>query len=126
MNVQNEEIFHENYKYKLGLLNEISRDLAEWQGAIVQLWEYGISHSRLELRIERTNEPGNLHIRCLDCRSISAPVVWHNASLQVSLSASREDPVFVLYDSEVNATIICGRMDVFKDVNFAPYPPRRT
>src|SRR4051812_41683677 len=60
--------------------------LARWRGSDARLWELHPSHCCLLIRLERQGEPGHLVVYCGGPISISGPVRWSSAAIQIEPS----------------------------------------
>src|SRR4051812_32185888 len=75
--------------------------LDKWRGGMVQLWEYTISHFTLALRLTFNGRPGNLHLECSGCLSISGPVSWLNSDLRLHCRPDETgETVYVVCDAK--------------------------
>ena len=82
-----------------------------------QLWNYSCSHSILQIRIDKNEEYGNLHIICEGCYSINSPAFYSNCHLQIS---SNENPGsegrFLIFDEASDLQVFCDKVSIAENV----------
>lgn len=97
---------------------EVARDLNEalrpWRGATARLWNFTASLNLLEIRLERADQPGNAHLRCLSCVRLRAEVGWQPANLAVEVASN---DMLRIVDNAANLIVECSHASVLLDVS---------
>ena len=94
-------------------LQRIATFLSRWNGGDAKLWDYHLSHSSLQIRIEKQNVKGNLHLRCGDTIRIEAPSRWADCHITV---APCDDGGFLIVDESADVRIHVGIVDAAENV----------
>jgi hypothetical protein len=97
--------------------DELNRQLSAWHGAMVQWWEYGVSHGRLVLRISKPGTRGNIHLICGDCKFVRGPTAWDHSALTARETERRNvGASFVVEDPSADVEIRCNIVVVAENV----------
>ena len=82
-----------------------------------QLWDYSCSHSILQIRIDKNEEYGNLHIVCEGCYHVNSPTFYSDCHLRISLNedTSREGR-FLVFDECSDLQVFCDRVLIAENV----------
>jgi hypothetical protein len=102
-------------------IRQANEVLAKWRGAHAQLWSYTASLATLEIRLFSEDRPGNIHVVCSPCLSITGPVYWEGCQLTVD-AEDAEDGLFCLCDKGASVRVLCRQVYTFENVEplFAP------
>jgi hypothetical protein len=96
-------------------VNNINKKLKRARGWEAQLWLYRVSHSELEIRLQRPGE--NLTLMCIATFSISAPAHW-TSSLVINQQTDEiyNDTVYLIQDEPAGVLVKCRRVELFCNV----------
>jgi hypothetical protein len=92
---------------------------SQWAGGHARIWQFGISHRRMVIRVEWTEREDCLEIFASGCRHMKGPFSWESARFEI---ASRYDAdvlltLFTLADSKAGFELCCeGVTAVIKPV----------
>jgi hypothetical protein len=88
--------------------------LNRWRRGTACLWEFQVAHCHLTIRIERSGEPGNLHIICLGPEFIHGPVQWDDCAFEVHLESDQFGATerYVLRDIPANFEVRTDEIEV--------------
>jgi hypothetical protein len=100
--------------------DEVVSLLVKWQGGRAKLWEYTPTHSKITIRIEFSDRPGNLHIVCGGCNHICGPLSWRNCELIIERGS--ESGTKVLKDKKSGFELVCEVVSWLENVEpvYAP------
>ncbi len=85
-------------------LQKINRFLREYVGFSIQLWSYSISHSHLDLRLNR-GTAGNFHLRFAAVNAILLPQLSWQLNGQVNYDESQKHSRYVFVDENASVRI---------------------
>jgi hypothetical protein len=115
-----------NWSEIISDLEEIKQELGKWQvlGSSAQVWNYGVSFSRLKIRIEKVGHPHNFIITCEGTLSICGSLAWENAAFEISHKSITDiferKPVTtswcVLRDAQAGFEVVCAGIFAQRDV----------
>jgi hypothetical protein len=105
-------------------IRSINAALAQWQGEQAQFWTYTATLAALEIRLFSSRRPGNLHLACTPCLSISGPVSWDDCALTVAAAPGEED-LFLVQDQAAGVRVLCRQVYLFDNVE-PLFPPAIT
>lgn len=93
----------------------INAELKRTRGWEAQLWSYCVSHSELEIRLQRRSE--NLTLMCTGTFSISTPAYW-TSSLVINQQKDEKynRTVFLIQDEPVGVLVECRMVGLFYNV----------
>src|SRR5207253_2434528 len=95
-------------------IRAINAALAEWQGEQAQFWSYSAAPATLEIRLFSTRRPGNIHVVCMPCVSITGPLHWEPCALTVAADTSEED-LLIVQDQTAAVRVLCRQVYVFEN-----------
>ena len=94
---------------------EVIELLTKWRAGRVKLWDFTPTLSKLTLRVESRDTPGNFHIVCGGCSYICGPFSWRDCDFQVKLRVG-EDGGMVLLDEVAGFELHCRIISVEENV----------
>lgn len=59
------------------------RALEDWTGAEAEVWDYGVSHSILRIRLKRPSEASYARLVLHECWRVHFDAAWVNADIRV-------------------------------------------
>jgi hypothetical protein len=101
---------------------EIAPLLIKWQGGRAKLWEFSRTHSKVTIRVEISDRPGNLHIVCGGCNHICGPLSWRNCELVIERES--KSGIKVLKDKQSGFELACEVVSWLENVE-PVYTPTR-
>jgi len=110
------EIATERQQQSKDAVNEISRALEPFRGGNVQVWSYHVSHCWLEIRLSKSGVPGNVHLFCGVCFSVSFNPDYENSNLHISESTDDDGtPCYLVQDTD-RLRVCCDQLAVKQNV----------
>ncbi len=87
--------------------------LARWRGGRAKVWDFSPSLTRLTVRVESRDRPGNLHIVCGGCESIHGPFGWEESAFEI---VPAEDSGWFLRDAGAEFEVRCRMVGLQENV----------
>ncbi|MCP4352916.1 MAG: hypothetical protein GY795_46290 [Desulfobacterales bacterium] len=97
-------------------IEKIQAILRDWTGCNVLLWYYTVSHAHLEIRLHYLKKKGNIHLICEDCRHITAPTGWPEASVKIEESNVKDEGQYRIFDENASFEVICDFVQINENV----------
>ncbi|WP_442511771.1 hypothetical protein SH528x_003490 [Novipirellula sp. SH528] len=84
------------------------------RGADTKLWQYGVSHSNLILKIDSIVDNTHAFVVCSMTKTVVLPKLYWKSSFVLESTGDHE--YWALRDEPANAEIVCAAVGIFHDV----------
>lgn len=90
--------------------------LTKWKKGRVQIWDYTPTHSKLTLRVESREIPGNLHIICGELVYFRGYSRWNNCDFEATRVVKDGLPFLMLLDRQHEFELHCKVISTVENV----------